>query len=891
MTGPSAGFRAAVADRYAIERQLGAGGMSVVYLARDLKHDRLVALKVLQPEVALGLGAERFVREIRVAAQLQHPHILPLFDSGEAAGVLYYVAPYVEGESLQQRLGREPQLSVAEALAIARQVAGALAYAHSRGIVHRDIKPGNILLEGGEAIVADFGIALAVSAAGGGERVTQTGLVLGTPAYMSPEQAAGNSAVDRRSDIYSLGCVLFEMLTGQSSFGSATAPGAATGQKHATPPPVSVIRPAIPVAVGEVVARAMAKAPADRFDTATAFLEAMEAAVAGSGAWARSSRRRLWVAAASVLVVLGVALAGRVLVGHDAFGKAQEAFARWDLAEAQRQFRRVVTADPVYAQAQLWLAQSAALEGKKPVEWRAFARSAVANARRLPTARDSALAVGLLLLAEDRFPEACAQYRAALARDSLSVLAWFGLGECQRLDKAVVRDRRSTTGWRFRSSYQGAVNAYLRALEIAPSLNFVLGSPAYERLSALLVAEPIWARGGTALAPDTGLFIAYPALENDTLVLVPHPSTQFDAPKPATRAAAIAKGRALLRDLAARWVDAFPGSGRAHAALALALELRGQVADSAAGQQSALAEIRKARQLEPDPAYRVRDALIEIRLDLKLLAFQRARRTADSLLEANPDPDSSSAWYLACAAALTGRAHRTAQWLARTTSDTSFQTPISRPREVPLQAAEAALRLLAYASLGAPVESLPALERQVDTQLRRYAEPERLELLRNQLLGVSYLLAFPTGALAPGAGPSGSDFLSEAQWSLARGDTARARARLTEARRLQATMGPGDLLPVHVYLQASLSAAVHDTAGAEWLLHLSLENLAAAPTMLVGEPQEAATLVRAMALQARLAFGHHDLAAARQWAARVDTLWSGSDLRELRALVDSLRAF
>ena len=205
---------AALSDRYTIERELGAGGMATVYLATDLKHERHVAIKVLRPELAAALGPERFLREIKLAANLMHPHILPLHDSGDADGFLYYVMPYVEGESLRDRLNHEKQLPIEDALQIAREVATALSYAHDHDVVHRDIKPENILLAAGTAVVADFGIAKAVTAAGG-EKLTETGIAMGTPQYMSPEQAAGSSDLDGRSDLYSLGCVLYEMLAGE----------------------------------------------------------------------------------------------------------------------------------------------------------------------------------------------------------------------------------------------------------------------------------------------------------------------------------------------------------------------------------------------------------------------------------------------------------------------------------------------------------------------------------------------------------------------------------------------------------------------------------------------------------------------------------------------------
>src|SRR2546426_6198253 len=213
MTDHSERVRASLAGRYTIERELGRGGMATVYLARDLKHDRLVAVKVLRPELAAVLGAERFLREIRLTAQLQHPHILTLIDSGEADGFLYYVMPYVEGESLRQHLEREAQLPLDEALRITRVIASALDFAHARGVIHRDIKPENVMLHQCEPMVADFGIALAVSTPGP-ERLTGTGVSLGTPAYMSPEQASGERKLDGRSDQYSLAGVLYEMLAG-----------------------------------------------------------------------------------------------------------------------------------------------------------------------------------------------------------------------------------------------------------------------------------------------------------------------------------------------------------------------------------------------------------------------------------------------------------------------------------------------------------------------------------------------------------------------------------------------------------------------------------------------------------------------------------------------------
>jgi Protein kinase domain len=314
MPETAASWATIVSDRYRVERELGRGGMAVVYLAHDLRHNRFVALKVLHSQVAATLGPDRFLREIQLTAKLQHSHILPVFDSGEAAGQLWYAMPYVEGESLRDRLRREVQLSVDQAVRIAREVAEALSYAHQHGVVHRDIKPENILLGGGHAVVADFGIAKAVEAGAAG-KLTETGLAVGTPAYMSPEQAAGAGRLDGRADLYSLGCVLYEMLAGQPPFTGATAQAILARHSVDQVPLLRTVRPNVPASVEAATVRALAKVPADRFATIADFARALDESSTQTRPvyrrWAWGRRELLAIGAAILLGLGGLALLRR----------------------------------------------------------------------------------------------------------------------------------------------------------------------------------------------------------------------------------------------------------------------------------------------------------------------------------------------------------------------------------------------------------------------------------------------------------------------------------------------------------------------------------------------------------------------------------------------------
>ena len=326
----------ALADRYSLEREVGAGGMATVYLAEDLKHGRKVALKVLRPELAAALGGDRFPREIRIVAQFNHPHILSLHDSGEAEGFLYYTMPFVEGESLRDRLARERQLPIADVVRILREVTDALAYAHARGVIHRDIKPGNVLLSGRHAVVTDFGVAKAVSASAAGDTLTTVGIAVGTPQYMAPEQAMGQGEIDQRADIYALGILAYEMLAGRGPFDADTPQAILAAHVIEQPRDIRELRPGVPEALAYAVMKCLAKNPADRWQSADELLAQLEqiAATPSGGMTptntrpvqgvklpAAGGRRTLWAAVAG-LVVLLLAGAGtwKILAGSGSKG-------------------------------------------------------------------------------------------------------------------------------------------------------------------------------------------------------------------------------------------------------------------------------------------------------------------------------------------------------------------------------------------------------------------------------------------------------------------------------------------------------------------------------------------------------------------------------------------
>ena len=340
------GLTTALAGRYRLERELGAGGMATVWLAGDVRHERRVAIKVLHPELSAVLGPERFLAEIKTTANLQHPHILPLFDSGSAEGLLFYVMPYVEGETLRARMERERQLPVSDAVRIATEVADALDYAHRHGVVHRDVKPENILLQDGHVVVADFGIALAVEQAGG-QRMTQTGLSLGTPQYMAPEQAMGERTVDARADIYAMGAVTYEMLAGEPPFTGPTAQAVVARVMTETPRPLALQRPSVPAHVEAAVMTALEKLPADRHASSVAFRVALTETAAAEGTVPASRRRAPTSAAADVALRRSRrAAAGAALLAVAAAGAAAAAWSVRPSSPAPRVVRLRIALPP-----------------------------------------------------------------------------------------------------------------------------------------------------------------------------------------------------------------------------------------------------------------------------------------------------------------------------------------------------------------------------------------------------------------------------------------------------------------------------------------------------------------------------------------------------------------
>ncbi|GJG87088.1 hypothetical protein tb265_22690 [Gemmatimonadetes bacterium T265] len=1080
--------------RYVIEREIGRGGSAVVYLARDRKHGRFVALKVLDPSAGPVGGAARFHREISLLARLHHPHILPLHDSGEARGALYFVMPYVEGETLRSRLTREGALPPGDALRVAAEVADALAYAHARHVVHRDIKPENVMLSGyapaagatpglttttaatvarWHAVVCDFGIARltgreSLDRTGGDDlgRVTRAGHAVGTPVYMAPEQATGDPHVDARSDVWSLGVLLYEMLTGVPPHADVTSPLEAMRRRLTGPAPVVGTRPGLPPEttrlVDAIVARALAPDPAQRYASADAFADdvrAAQAALAGTGAVRRRrSPRRIAALAAGLAVAGAVGLwvrgqhtgaaadpalvvvlpfaderapsgdtgagAGRDAAagvdGHDAeqllldamsrwtglrlvnatrvhdaltrrgvaaprtldealaiarelgagrlawgtiarppravsgtgavavraalydvahpdstrrehtiyptpvladlgrqfgtladtlllgtarsrvsvagaFGTASwnawraydrghDALARWDLDGAAQAFGEAAQLDPDYALAYRWQAQAYAWMVHAPsADWRRAATRAVALAGHLPPA-DAEAAQALSALADDRYPDACRLYRAIVRRDSMDLAAWYGLGDCQAKDSVVVRDAQSPSGWRFRSSYSGAIAAYQRVFVLLPSVHLAFRGNAASILPRLLVANYNQLRPGLATdGARTTRMVAFPTLAGDTLAFVPYPPDVVGAGGiPATTHAAVARNRAVLLDVATRWANAFPRSSDVLGVLAVAREGSGELLHAADGGPGALDATRRARLLTPAGPAVAELGRAEVRILLKLHEVARATALADTLLAA---PGAGDADARASLAALTGRTQYAAAVLRAATAEPA----LPEAALVPPAARGAARALVAYAAAGGPNDSIFALRAFVSSAVRAGVPAARTPAAFDALLGPAMPFAFPTlGGDALRDLTMRGDYLVEIQRDVARGDRTGAARRFARLDSARGSLTPADMTLDVLYQETWLRLAIGDSAGASSRLAFALDGLAGASDRLIEGVPRAAALGRCLALRAELAARAGDTSRARAAALDVLTLWRHAD-PALRPTVERMR--
>ena len=1047
MPAPLDALQAALSDRYRFEREISRTGMSSVFLAHDLKHDRAVAIKSVNSDFGGPDSRDRFLNEIRLVARFQHPNILPLFDSGEAGGTLYYVMPFVEGETLRDRLEREPRLPVAEAVRLTKEICDGLAYAHARGIIHRDVKPANILLSDGHPLIADFGIARALDSMGA-PSVTGTGMVIGTLAYMSPEQAGGEANLDGRTDIYALGCVLYEMLAGEPPFNAITPQSMVAKRLASEPRSVNELRADVPAEITRTLRRALAVQPDARFASAADFGRELVESLERVGAPPRRKGSRWAVAAGGVLAIAAAIIAtlvtrapaaqasgiavlpllhgdssitlgldgdncarllydafsrwsgidlvndmvvrdarqrrggdiasldAAVAVGKDLgaryvvwgevtaaapgvnvratlfeitgrprqrkqhtirvtadsgaaaafalladsllvgilpevpptgvagtrnFGALQDyaaghsALDTWNLAAAESLFRAATTADTAFAAAHLDLAQVVSWRNGTPEEWRSAALRAKTLAPQLGE-RQRQLAEALLALAEGAPQRACDIYRSLVSRDSIDFQAWFGLGECQSRDRLVIRDSTSRSGWRFRSSQHAAIDAYRRALELAPLFQRALTATAYDRIARLLYTEAGQIRTGPVESPDTGAFAAYPELSADSIGFVPYPIqavyASLPGAYPATHMQAVDRNRRVLRDLTRRWVANAPRDPRAHEIFALALESLGEL-DSAPGArdsaEGALPETITARRLATDRAARVRTAAQHVRLLVKLERYTDAARLADSLLVPDAAGPPQAARYLAGVAALVGRPFTAARW-ARVAAEELAGSRAPNEPALPLGPARDAAALIIFAANANEPDTVRRLVSRISGQLAAVASPAQRTVVRAMLLDWAVTLAFADLGITPvHRAQAGGNVHMEIEWALARGDSGTARERLRALRAMGDRERPGDAGFDAIALEAELRVGLGDTASAVSLLD---QTLAAAPSsgrQLVEGLAESAGYGRAVARRIALARAAGDSPVAQRWAQVYVDLYANAE-GNTRRVVQSLRS-
>jgi tRNA A-37 threonylcarbamoyl transferase component Bud32/tetratricopeptide (TPR) repeat protein len=891
---PSKARGALIAGRFVVERMLGRGGMATVYLAHDRLVDRPVALKILRRELANSVAMERFAREIGVIGRLRHAHIVPLHDSGIYDELPYYVMAYIEGESLQERMAREGALPIAEVVRYGGQVAEALDYAHREGVLHRDITPGNILLADGNAYVADFGIARLFTETTR-VRTTESGFILGTPTYMSPEQASGELECDGRSDVYSLGCVLYEMVAGVPPFRGTTPQAIIAGRFGAPPAPVSELRHDVPSALSDAIARAMMIEPPDRFQSAAELGAAIAAASPPDSSRVRvRSRRSRARRVASVAVLLASAVLGagyvagtrwtplRERVSRLAVQRAIDLVSAGEWGRADTAFRGVVRDDPANAQAHLWLAQTGALAATTAPDpsdgWKAEVALAEEGRARLDSAERLRLAA-LEAYAHGEHDTAREWYRQLVALDPAGVATRLALADAYLNDSVVVPDPASPSRWRFRGSYEAASRALLSALDLRPRAPAIRRA-AFDRLSRVLITSSRY-RPGRADSGDVRAFAGFPSLAGDTLAFVPYSlpdvASGVAESRNTTLSEAQSRNRETLRRVAEAWVEDLPDDADAHRAYATALAATGVLDAARPGAPDAVREIRLARQLARDDRARLLTGAQEVRLLVRARRTAEARALADSLIAGGRPRETDEIRALAALATLTGNAPRAVAFMTMTAATGRVRLADGRDFTLPPTLVPPWLALEVYGALGQPADSVRALRDRLSALVRRDVAPTMAGVVRASLLTRPLTLAAPSaGAQLLADVDPGGNLIARLVHDVAVHDTAALRAGLRSVDTLRRWRDAASLSIDGAYLFSWLRLVAGDTAGAERQMDTMLEQLRAltdgSPTDMVA----AALVVRLMRQRAAVAERRAQPAVATRWRAAADTLWRGT---------------
>ena len=887
---PSKTRGALIANRYIVERLLGRGGMATVYLAHDRLVDRPVALKILRRELANSAAKERFTREIGVIGRLRHAHIVPLHDSGVYDELPFYVMAYIEGESLQERVARDGALPIADVARFGAQVAEALAYAHREGVLHRDVTPGNILIADDNAYVADFGIARLFNESTK-VRTTEAGFILGTPTYMSPEQASGERECDGRSDIYSLGCVLYEVATGTPPFAGPTTQAIIAGRFGAPPPPAAALREDVPADLSAAIARAMMTSPGDRFQSAAEMCAALQASTPPEPMRARSRRRgRAWnlvaMAALGASALLGAAyVAGtrweplRGRLGRVAMNRALALVADGEWSRADTALRMVVERDPTNAAAHLWLAQAAALAAttapEPSGEWKAEVTLAEQRRATLDTTERVRLAA-LRANADGRNDVARRLYRQLVDAEPDNVAARLALADAFINDSLVEPDASSPSGWRFRGSWSGASNALQAALDLRPR-SPALRRAAYERLTHVLITSTRYRPGRSAVGAERS-FAGFPALDADTLAYVPYTLAEVASgaaeSRDATGSEARERNRATLRGVAAAWVADLPNDPDAHRAFASALASAGILAPPRPDAPDAVSEIRRAYDLARDARSRLLTGAQEVRLLVRARRFGEARAVADSLIIAGDPRSTEEIETLAALSTLRGNARRAIAFLAMSTDGSKVRLTDGRPWAVPVTVAEPWKALEVYSAIGRSPNSITAARDRLEDVIRRDVAPDNIPIVRVSLMMRQLSLAAPVvGAHVLDGLDPGKNITASLIHHVATADTAALRHALVAVDTLRRFRDAPSLSLDGAFLLSWLRLVAGDTAAAERQMDTMLEQLRPLTEGPLTDLVGSALVVRLMRQRADVAARRGQIAVAARWRAAADTLW------------------